>query len=58
MYTMLPLTQVLRAGVKKENPGKRSDRDALFASQKTGAGMGDGERGGAGCWDLHCNLNE
>lgn len=39
MYTTLPLTQVLRAGEQKQNPGKRSDRDGL------GAATGDAGRG-------------
>lgn len=44
MYTMLPLTQVLRAGEKKENPGKKRQRwSALVVSHKTGAVTGDGE---------------
>lgn len=38
MYAMLPLTQVLRAGERRENVGKRKtegDRDTTVCSLKT-----------------------
>lgn len=40
MYTMLPLTQVLRAGERRENDGRRAGRERQngpFHKNQTGA---------------------
>lgn len=54
MYTMLPLTQVLRAGEKKENPGKKRDRGGVIKQvlwQEMWARA-------ACCWTLSCSLSK
>lgn len=60
MYTMLPPTQVLRAGEKKKNEGKRGDWDGftLFASHKTGAVTGAGQWGQHAAGTFSANVNK